>query len=119
MMSLAGAIIAGIIVNGGGTIVGMLLAIAVCGFFGLVNGAIISLLRMPSIIVTMITSSLMFAIAYEYTGAKTVPLDSVYAANISMFGYIYLPFVLCAIIAIGTLLIKKAYVQQKTERRIA
>lgn len=68
MIAISGIIIAGIYTTGGSWVTGLLLAVFACGFIGAVNGAVAVLLKVPSLIVTLITSAIVRGAALASIG---------------------------------------------------
>lgn len=53
-------------------VLAILLGILACGVFGLVNGAFVTLVRIPSFIVTLGTFNIAFALTQLYSGGQTI-----------------------------------------------
>ncbi|CDG80947.1 ABC transporter permease [Janthinobacterium agaricidamnosum] len=60
------------VVHGVDPVVAMLCAIGVCTLIGYVNGALVTLIKLPAFIVTLGTMNILFAITQLYSEAQTV-----------------------------------------------
>jgi len=101
VMGLA-SVIAAAVVNAGLFAEGAVVTILVCWFIGLTSGAVISFLRAPAVIVTLMMSLLVRAIAYTASDGMPVVLNQRFM-DPHILTYAFLP--LCAVIAFLALLL--------------
>jgi ribose transport system permease protein len=80
-------------------------SLLVCVLFGLVNGILVAVLRLSSLIVTLATGIIIFGLAQWYSGGITIfqgiPQTFVAFGQTRLLDYIPLPFVYAGLIAIA------------------
>ena len=73
VMALGTIVMTDLAVNRGvNPILAILLGILVCGGFGVLNGALVTRLRLPPFIVTLGTLNIAFALTHIYSGEQTI-----------------------------------------------
>jgi ribose transport system permease protein len=81
----------------------IVVAVLVCVLFGLVNGLLVAVLRLSSLIVTLATGIMIFGLAQWYSGGITIfngiPQTFVAFGQTRLLGYIPLPFIYAFVIA--------------------
>jgi ribose transport system permease protein len=101
--SLAGVLVAGMLVLSGLN-VALAIAVAMCAgiAIGVVNGMLVTLLRIPSLIATLAMGPIALGINYAYTGGDSIYAqmpDSFYAiAKGLVFGVVPMPIVIAAVV---------------------
>jgi len=111
MMAIAGVII----VMNMGTVSGIVFAILVCLSIGLINGAIISLLNAPAIIVTFITAAIIRSVSLILTDGAVLPLS--HHIYISSQYLNENAFIISIVIAILALVITRRLLKPKAARK--
>src|SRR5206468_9027567 len=73
VMALGSVVMTKLAVESGvNPILAMALGIAVCGAFGLLNGSLVTTVRLPAFIVTLGTLNIAFALTHIYSGEATI-----------------------------------------------
>jgi ribose transport system permease protein len=85
--------------------IAIIASLLVCVLFGLVNGFLVAVLRLSSLIVTLATGIIIFGLAQWYSGGITIfqgiPQSFVAFGQTRLLDYIPLPFVYAGVIAIA------------------
>ncbi len=83
MIAISSVIIALVTNATGSWVLGLLIAVAVCAVLGAINGALIVFLKIPSVILTLVTGMAASALLYVFIGIGNVKQEKLYFSQIS------------------------------------
>ena len=103
--SLAGVLVAGMLVRSGLAVPWAVAVAMISGVIvGLINGGLVTVLRIPSLIATLSMGPIALGINYAYTGGDSIYAqmpDSFYAiAKGKLFGFIPMPILIAAVVVL-------------------
>lgn len=84
IVSLVSCIIASLITKGMNTWLALLVALAVAAVCGLINGLLITILKIPAFVATLATQLSFAGAAYVYSGSKAVQITSKYNKDLKI-----------------------------------
>ena len=86
--------------NNGSFFAGIVLAFLVCCFVGLFNGTFISLLNIPSVILTLLTAALLFSFSSMITDYSMIPLEQKIEPTQTLFIILFVVSLVIAVVAL-------------------
>jgi len=84
VVALSGVLCADVLAHGHGIAAGLAVGLAVGAAVGLVNGALVTRVRIPPFLVTLATMLIVRGAAQKYTGARTIPIPEPVASAFSV-----------------------------------
>ncbi|AYD04173.1 ABC transporter permease [Neorhizobium sp. NCHU2750] len=102
VVAVAGIVTAGVLSSGSPAVVGILAGLAVGGVFGLVNGFVVSYIRIPPFIATLGTMTIGSSLALAYSGGLPIsglPKSFTWIGQ-GMVGTIPVPVIIAAIVVV-------------------
>ena len=103
-MAMLSSVIVANAANEGSIIAGIIAVILVCLFYGMINGAIISFLGAPSVVVTILTAAMMRVTTFMMSGFVSIPAPELTTQQQSQY---VIMFVIAITVAIAALAITK------------